>query len=82
MYKLTRWSAQDRSAKVSWLLNEMNVPFEVQELEHKVHHTSSEYRRLHPLGYVPALVDLRNNRSLFEAGAICLYLAEAHGEHL
>ncbi len=78
MYKFTRWVPQDRSGKVCWLLNELGVPYEVQDLEHKIHHNDVEYRKLHPLGFVPVLQDLRSKTNLFETGAICLYLAEKH----
>ena len=77
MYKFSRWVPQDRSGKVCWLLN---IPFEVQNLVYEKHHADPEYLEFHPLGYIPVLYDLKNNISLFESGAICLYLADQHPE--
>jgi glutathione S-transferase len=80
VYKFSRWVPHDRSGKVCWLLNELNVQFEIENLEYKTAHDDPGYRQLHPLGQVPALQDLRNGVSLFESGAICLYLADQHPE--
>ncbi len=78
MYKFTRWVPQDRSGKVCWLLNELEVPYEVSDLQHKVHHDDPEYRERHPLGQVPAIEELSSGKTMFESGAICLYLADRH----
>src|SRR4051812_33078996 len=80
MYKFSRWVPGDRSGKVCWLLNELEVPFEIENLEYKAAHNDPEYRQRHPLGQVPALTDLRSQTTLFESGAICLYLADQHPE--
>jgi glutathione S-transferase len=77
-YSLTRWAPQDRSGKVNWLLNELEVPFEIRQLEHKVHHNDPEYRKQQPLGRVPVLEDRERGLSLFESGAISVYLADKH----
>jgi glutathione S-transferase len=80
MYKFTRWVPYDRSGKVCWLLNELDLPYEVEDLDYSKHHNDEDYRKIHPLGQVPALTDLREGFSMFESGAICLYLAGRHSE--
>ena len=82
MYVFTRWAAHDRSGKICWLLNELNLPYEIEELEYKTAHDDPSYRQLHPLGQVPILRDLRDHVTLFESGAICLYLAEKHASKI
>lgn len=78
MYTFTRWVPQDRSGKVCWLLNELGQSYEVRNLEYKKHHDDPEYRQQHPLGAIPVLQDAKNDITMFESGAICLYLAEQH----
>ncbi len=80
MYKFTRWVPYDRSGKVCWLLNELDLPYEAENLDYATHRQDPEYRKIHPHGQVPALTDLREGFSMFESGAICLYLADKHSE--
>lgn len=70
---------QDRSDRVRWLLEEMNIPY--QDFFHsksKGELNTPEYRRLNPMGRVPAIVD--GDTILHESGAICLYLADKFSE--
>jgi glutathione S-transferase len=58
-----------------WLLNELQVPFELEEMPFDVRVTRSPgYLAVHPLGRVPCLKD--GNFTLFESGAIAEYLCE------
>jgi glutathione S-transferase len=68
---------QDRSDRVRWLLEEMNVPYENIFL-HKSNGelNTAEYRKLNPMGRVPTIVD--GDVSLHESAAICLYLADKY----
>lgn len=68
---------QDRSDRVRWLLEEMNVPYENIFL-HKSNGelNTTEYRKLNPMGRVPTIVD--GDVSLHESAAICLYLADKY----
>ncbi len=79
-YRLTRWAPQDRSGKVNWLLRELGASFEVRQLDYSIHHNDPEYRKQQPLGRVPVLEDLERGLSLFESGAISVYLAGKHAE--
>ncbi|HVM97982.1 MAG TPA: glutathione S-transferase N-terminal domain-containing protein, partial [Candidatus Acidoferrales bacterium] len=51
-------SAQSRSVRPRWLLEELGVPFELVRLDlGKQEHKTPAYMKIHPHGAVPALVD-------------------------
>lgn len=64
-----------RSARVRWLLEELELPYELVDLDPSSPR-SAEHLRAHPHGSVPALVD--GEDALIESGAILLALADAH----
>jgi glutathione S-transferase len=61
-----------RSARCVWTLRELDVPFEAIEAGQL--RQSEDYKRVHPMGKVPALET--DGRVLFESAAICTYLAD------
>jgi glutathione S-transferase len=62
-----------------WLLNELQVPFELIDMPFDLSvMRSSDYLSVHPLGRVPCLVD--GEFRLFESGAIAEYLCERYPE--
>ena len=68
-----------RSARSLWLLNELEVDFELVELEFSMKGLRTpEYLAISPLGRVPCLTD--GELTLFESGAICQYLCENYGD--
>ena len=69
--------AETRSMRTLWLLHELGVPFDLEDMpfDHKVLR-SKEYLSVHPLGRVPALVD--GDKTLMESGAIAEYLCEQY----
>src|SRR5262245_6154646 len=68
-------SAQSRSTRPRWLLEEIGAPFELVRLDlSKQEHKTPQYLQIHPHGNVPALVD--GDLTLMESGAICAYLAD------
>lgn len=70
---------QDRSDRVRWLLEELNVPYEDHFLKKKNGDLNTlEYRKLNPLGRVPTIVD--GSTVIYESGAVCLYLADKYIE--
>lgn len=70
---------QDRSDRVRWLLQELNVPYENQYLKKsKGEMQTPQYLKLNPMGRVPTIVD--NETVVYESGAICLYLADKYIE--
>ncbi|MDP6374351.1 MAG: glutathione S-transferase N-terminal domain-containing protein [Pseudomonadales bacterium] len=66
--------------KVSMALEEMDIAYRVHlvDLSSGEQHTDA-FRRLNPNGRIPAIVDTDNDLSIFESGAILLYLAEKSG---
>jgi len=70
---------QDRSDRVRWLLEELQVPYTDHYLKKKNGDMNTlEYRALNPMGRTPTIND--NGTIVFESGAICLYLADRFGE--
>ena len=68
---------QDRSDRVRWLLEEMNVPYTNHFLKkNQGEMNTPEYRKLNPMGRVPTIID--NGLVLHESAAICMYLADKY----
>src|SRR6185436_10891625 len=68
-------SAQSRSVRPRWLLEEIGAPYELVRLSlEKGDHKRPEYLRINPNGRVPTLVD--DDLALYESAAICQYLAD------
>jgi len=71
-------AARSRAAIVQWYLEELAVPYEIAMLDLKAgDHLQESYLRINPMGKVPAIVD--EEFTLWESGAILLYLAEKYG---
>lgn len=67
------------SLVVHWLLIELDVPHELRRLDLEARDQKrADYLALNPAGVVPTLVV--NGRSMTEAAAIALWLAERHPE--
>lgn len=68
---------QDRSDRVRWLLEEMNIPYKDHFLRKKHGDLdSTEYRKLNPMGRVPTIVD--GDIVINESAAIVMYLADKY----
>lgn len=68
---------QDRSDRVRWLLEEMNISYTNHFLnKEKGELDTANYRKLNPMGRVPTIVD--NGLILHESAAICMYLADKY----
>lgn len=68
---------QDRSDRVRWLLEEMNVPYKNHFLKKDLGEMNSpEYRKLNPMGRVPTIID--GEIVLHESAAIVMYLADKY----
>ena len=68
--------ANSRSQRVLWLLEELELPYEVRRYERdpKTILAPPELKRVHPLGKAPAIDD--DGRVIAETGAIVEYLVE------
>jgi glutathione S-transferase len=72
------WCPRTRAMRALWLLEEAGVPFErvsidIRNEESRAH---ADFRRVSPLGKVPALED--GPVRLTDSGAMCLYVADAY----
>ena len=71
-------SPASRAFIAYWLLEELGTPFRVRTIDlRKGEQKSPEYRRINPMGKVPALTD--GKVTVTENPAICLYLADRYG---
>jgi len=67
--------------KISIALAEMELPYELRVIDFAQNEQKSDwYLKINPNGRIPALVD--DGFSLFESGAILIYLAEKTGRFL
>jgi glutathione S-transferase len=69
-----------RSQRVLWLLEELDVPYEVKRYERDpaTMRAPASLRAVHPLGKSPVITD--EGRVMAESGAIIDYLVERHGQ--
>lgn len=66
-----------RAVRPRWCLEELGVPYElVRPTMAKM--GEPEYRKLHPHGKVPVLID--EDVTIFESAAICTYLTDKYSE--
>ncbi|MEM7357768.1 MAG: glutathione S-transferase family protein [Pseudomonadota bacterium] len=67
-----------RSIRVRWLLEELNLPYELKSIVYDgAYFASDEYRQINPMGKVPALYD--GDTLLVESIAIMEYLIHRYG---
>lgn len=83
MYSLYT-AATPNGHKISIMLEELQVPYRVNALSfEKKEQKSESFLKINPNGRIPALVDHENGDfSVFESGAILIYLADKHGKFL
>ena len=77
MYKLY-WHPWSSSYAPMAVLEELGTEFDLYEVDYDGGETQTpEYRRLQPLGLIPAL-KLGDGTSMFESAAIIIYLCDLH----
>ena len=82
MIDLYTWSTPN-GRKVSIMLEECGLPYEVHPVDiTKGEQFASEFLEISPNNKIPAIVDRDNGWSVFESGAILIYLAEKTGKFL
>jgi GSH-dependent disulfide-bond oxidoreductase len=82
MIELYTWSTPN-GWKASIALEEMAIPYTVHPVDIMAGaQKQPEYLRLNPNGRIPAIVDTDEDITLFESGAIMIYLAEKTGRFL
>lgn len=70
---------RSRSVRVIWLLEELGLPYEVEQREFTIAALKDPaYMKIHPLGLTPAAeID---GLTMIESGAILEYILERHGQ--
>ena len=67
--------------KVSIMLEEVGLPYTVHTVDiNKDEQFKPEFLKISPNNRIPAIVDCDNGQTLFESGAILMYLAEKTGK--
>ena len=63
--------------KISIMLEEINFKYKVTKINiNKNEQFNSDFKKLSPFSKIPVIIDHDNNQTLFESGAILMYLAE------
>ena len=66
--------------KISIMLEEINLKYKVTKINiDKDEQFKPEFVNLSPFSKIPVIIDHENNQSLFESGAILIYLGEKSG---
>ena len=74
------WSTPN-GRKVSIMLEECGLQYEVHPIDiNKNEQFQPHFLKISPNNRIPAIIDRDNDRSLFESGAILMYLAEKTGK--
>ncbi len=74
---LLHYAPNSRASRISWLLEELELPYELNRMDfHPKDLKSDEHRARHPLGRIPVLED--GDVQIFESGAIVEYVLERH----
>lgn len=72
-------ASRTRSVRVRWLLEELGISYDLHTLRFTPEVIKgAEYRKLNPLGKVPAMQD--GELTMFESGAMVQYILETYGE--
>ncbi|MEM9451561.1 MAG: glutathione S-transferase N-terminal domain-containing protein [Cyanobacteria bacterium P01_E01_bin.6] len=69
--------------KPAILLEELQLPYQIHSVDiGKGEQFSPEYISINPNSKIPAIIDRESNITIFESGAILIYLAEKAGQFL
>ena len=67
--------------KISIMLEEIGYEYKVTKVDlDKNDQFKPEFKKISPLSKIPVIIDHKNNRTVFESGAILIYLAELSGK--
>jgi GST-like protein len=80
MIDLYTWTTPN-GRKISIALEEMGLPYKAHSIDiNKNEQFTPDFLKISPNNKIPAIVDRDNDYSLFESGAILMYLAEKTGK--
>ena len=75
------YSNTPNGRKISIMLEEIKFDYKITEINlSKGDQFSSDFRKISPLSKIPAITDHKKKISLFQSGAILIYLAELSGK--
>ena len=75
------YSNTPNGRKISIMLEEIKFDYKITEIDlSKGEQFDSNFRKISPLSKIPAITDHKNKVSLFQSGAILIYLAELSGK--
>jgi GST-like protein len=67
--------------KISIMLEEIKIEYKITKINiFKDEQFKPEFKKLSPFSKIPVIIDHDNNQSLFESGAILIYLGEKSGK--
>tara|TARA_B100000530_G_scaffold213127_1_gene136690 strand:+ start:278 stop:904 length:627 start_codon:yes stop_codon:yes gene_type:complete len=67
--------------KISIMLEESYIKYKITKINiFKNEQFEPEFRKISPFSKIPVIIDHENNKSVFESGAILIYLAEKSGK--
>ena len=82
MIKLYSWSTPN-GRKISILLEELNADYTIYPINlNKQEQLDKSYRKICPTNKIPTIIDTDNNQTIFETGAILLYLGEKYNKFI
>jgi GST-like protein len=82
MIDLYTW-ATPNGRKITILLEEINTPYSIHSIDiGNNEQFTKQFSGISPSNKIPAIVDRENDQSIFESGAIMLYLANKYDQFL
>ena len=67
--------------KISIMLEEIEFDYKIKKINiYKDEQFKPEFKKISPFSKIPVIIDHDNNKSLFESGAILIYLGEKSGK--
>ena len=67
--------------KISIMLEEIGYDYKVTKVDlDKGAQFKSDFRKISPFSKIPVIIDHKNNQTIFESGAILIYLADQSGK--
>ena len=67
--------------KISIMLEEIGYDYKVTKVDiNNGEQFKEDFKKISPFSKIPVIIDHKNNKSIFESGAILIYLAELSGK--
>ena len=67
--------------KISIMLEEIGYDYKVTKVDiNNGEQFSEDFKKISPFSKIPVIIDHKNNKTIFESGAILIYLAEKSGK--